>query len=481
MKKLITILLLAVFAFSCKMGKNYKGTDVYIPESYAQADTSLVVASDTINTDTLNIPTAAELNWWDLFDDPALDTLIKTAIRQNRSALIAAENILQARYGLKIQNAEFLPKFSIDASAQRGNFLLNQIGDVNNLFIGAAQLNWELDFWGKYRRLSEAARADLMTTEYGYRSIMMTLISDVSATYFRLLQAKSQLEISKRNEVARDSMLTIIKERYDKGIIAEIDVNQAEIQKAIAAGAVPQYERQVIQLQNALSILLGKNPGPINTGKTLKEQRSDIEIPLITPTELLARRPDVIAAEYALIGQNARVGAAQANRLPSISVNALLGVAGNDFTQLSFTNPLWNIGGQLVGPLFYWGQLKRLADIEKSKRYQALFRYENTVFNALREVEDALAEIRTTKREIEIGEGRVVSALNAQNLSRERYSKGVTSYLEFLEQQRQAFDAELLLEGYRAYLLSSYVRLYKALGGGWITQNEKSAAAQQKQ
>ena len=131
-----------------------------------------------------------------------------------------------------------------------------------------------------------------------------------------------------------------------------------------------------------------------------------------------------------------------------------------------------------MGPLFYWGQLKRLADIEKSKRYQALFRYENTVFNALREVEDALAEIRTTKREIEIGEGRVVSALNAQNLSRERYSKGVTSYLEFLEQQRQAFDAELLLEGKRADLLSSYVRLYKALGGGWLTETEKKAADQ---
>jgi multidrug efflux system outer membrane protein len=201
-----------------------------------------------------------------------------------------------------------------------------------------------------------------------------------------------------------------------------------------------------------------------------------MQIPDVTPVDLLAQRPDVIAAEYNLIAQNARVGAAQGNRLPSISVTGLLGVAGNELSNISLSNPLWNLGGQIVGPLFYWGQLKRQVDIEKSRRYQAFYQYENTVFNALKEVEDVLAEIRTTRTEINIAEARRNAAIEAETLSKERYSKGVTSYLEFLEQQRQSFDAQLLLEELRAQLLSAYVRYYKALGGGWLTEEEKKAA-----
>jgi multidrug efflux system outer membrane protein len=170
------------------------------------------------------------------------------------------------------------------------------------------------------------------------------------------------------------------------------------------------------------------------------------------------------------------VGAAQGNRLPGINLFGLFGVGSNEVGTLSFANPLWNLGGQLVGPLFYWGQLKRQVDIEKSKRLQSYYRFENTVFNALREVEDALVEIETTKREIEIGTERQVAALEAQYLSKERYSKGVTSYLEFLESQRQAFDAELNLAQKQGQLLIGYMRLYKALGGGWLTEAEKKAA-----
>ena len=477
MKRALAILAIILTVGSCKVGKNYKGTDFAQPNSYSQADTNATIVTDSINTDSLEL-TTADLKWWNMYDDPLLDSLIVVAMQNNRDALIAAESVLQARYFLKIQNAEFLPKVDLTGQVQRGNFLFQQVGDPQNLILGAAQASWELDLWGKLRRQSEAARADLIASEYGYRGVMISLISDVATTYFSLLRAKSQYEISQRNASSRDSMTQIIKARYDKGIVPLIDVDQSTIQYTIAAGAVPQLEREIVQLENSLSILLGQNPGRISTGKQLEDQRYEIELPLARPVDLLARRPDVIASEYQLIAQNAQVGVAKGNRLPTLSASALVGIAADNFGNLSFQNPLWTITGQLAGPLFYWGQLKRQVDIEDSRRYQALYNYQNTVFFALKEVEDILATIRTIKDEIEIANTRKESALQAQELSMERYNKGVTSYLEFLEQQRQAFDAELLLEDLRAGLLSSYVQLYKALGGGWLSPEEEQAAAQ---
>ncbi|MGB5507777.1 efflux transporter outer membrane subunit [Robiginitalea sp.] len=473
MKKILLILLVAIGFQSCKIGKNYQGVELNQPDSYAQADSMRIVEYDSINTDSLELSTA-DLKWWDLYDDPVLDSLILVAMENNRDVLIAAENVLQGRLVLKNQNAEMLPKFDVNGQVQRGNFLLDQVGSTQNLVLGAASANWELDLWGKLRRLSEAARADLVASEYGYRGVMISLISEVATTYFSLLRAKSQYEISMRNANSRDSMLQLIQARYDKGIVPIIDVNQATIQYTIAAGAIPQYELQIVQLQNTLSILLGQNPGNVATGKPLDSQNYNIDLPLARPIDLLARRPDVIAAEYQLIAQNALVGAAKGNRLPALNVSALIGITADGFGNLSFNNPLWTLTGQLAGPLFYWGQLKRQVDIEDSRSYQALYSYQNTVFFALKEVEDILAEIRTTQDEMRYVEQRRTAALQAQTLSRERYNMGVTSYLEFLEQQRQAFDAELLLEGLRANLLASYVRLYKALGGGWLTGEEEA-------
>jgi multidrug efflux system outer membrane protein len=477
MKRILYIILAIVLLHSCKIGKNYKGTEFNQPTSYAQQDPDASVVYDSINTDSISIDTAS-IRWWTMYNDPVLDTLIREAFANNRNAMIAAENVLQARYALNIQNADLLPKFDLQGQVNRGNFLLNQIGPTSNAIVGAAGVYWEIDLWGKLRRLSEAARADLMATEYGYRGIMISLVSEVAATYFDLLRAKSQYEIAQRNAKSRDSMTQIIIARYEKGIVPVIDVDQSTIQYTIAAGSVPQYERQIVQLENSLSILLGRNPGPVQTGETLEDRTYEMDMPIATPVELLARRPDVLAAEFGVIAQNARTGAAKGARLPTISLNGLVGVAGPNFNSLTLGNPLWSIGGQALAPLFYWGQLKRQVDIEDSRTFQALYQYQNTVFGAVAEVEDILVDIRTTKVEIEIANERRRAALEAQYLSMERYNKGVTSYLEFLEQQRQAFDAELLLEGLRARLLTSYVQLYKALGGGWLTEAEEQAATQ---
>ncbi|PQB04174.1 efflux transporter outer membrane subunit [Aureitalea marina] len=477
MKRLFAIGLTILLLHSCKVGKNYKGTEFNQPTSFAQVNPDDTVVYDSIRTDTIVLDTAA-IEWWTMYDDPILNDLINEAFLNNRDAMIASENVLQARFALNIQNADLLPQVTLNGEVTRGNFVMNQVGQTNNLVFGSGSVYWEIDLWGRIRRLSEAARADLMATEYGYRGVMISLVSEVASTYFALLQAKSQYEIAQRNARSRDSMVQIIKARYDKGIVPIIDVDQSTIQYTIAAGAVPQYERQIVQLQNALSILLGRNPGPVETGTPLEEQNYNLDIPVQTPVELLARRPDVVAAEYQVIGQNARVGSAKANRLPTISLNAFGGVAANDFKSLSFSNPLWSLGGQIMAPLIYWGRLKRQVDIEDSRQMQALYKYQNTVFGAIAEVEDILVDIRTTKVEIEIANERKRSALQAQYLSMERYNKGVTSYLEFLEQQRQAFDAELLLENLRASLLTSYVQLYKAVGGGWLTPEERDAARQ---
>jgi len=472
MKRLIYLLVIPILLFACKAGKNYKGTEFVQPTSYRQADTMKVVEYDTINTDSLKLD-YADIRWWEIYDDPVLDTLVKEALANNLNAMIAAETVLQGRLALKIQNAELLPKFNAGGQAQRGNFLLNNLGPTSNVILGQASVSWEIDIWGKFRRLSESARAELMASEYAYRGIMLTLISDVAANYFELLRARSQFEIATRNARSRDSMAQIIQARYDKGIAPRIDLDQAKIQYAIAAGAIPQYKREIVQLENTISVLLGRNPGEIKTTMMLEDQNSDVSLPLEDPTFLLHRRPDIIAAEYRVKSANALTGAAKANRLPSINLSGLVGVAAPSFSALSLDNPLWSLGGDVLSPLFYFGQLQRQVDIQESQTYQSIYEYQNTVFLALAEIENLLATIRTIKQEIEIAEERKSSALNAQFLARERYDKGVTSYLEFLEQQRQALDAELLLENLRSRLLISYVQLYKALGGGWLSPEEE--------
>jgi multidrug efflux system outer membrane protein len=471
MKNLFYLFILVLLLGSCKVGKRYQGANIPVPEQFkTDLPTGEKIPSDTVNTDSLPKIGNANILWWESFDDSVLNNLIQKALLYNRNVLIASERIMQARYALKIQNANFLPMVGAQGSAERGNFVFNQIGQVNELFIVGSGINWELDFWGRIRNLSDAAKFDLLASEYGLKSIQISLISDVASTYFNLLQARAEFEIAERNLALRDSMHQIIQLRFDKGIVPQTDVDQSQILKAIAAGAVPKFQRKTVQLENALSFLVGMNPMDINTGKPLNQQRISMDFSEFSPADLLSNRPDIIAAEYSLMAQNSRVGVAKANRLPTISLNATLGIISDNIADLSLRNPLWNLGGQLAGPLFFWGQLRRQVDIAQSQEYQALFSYENTVLNAFREVEDLKIEIITLEKEISIAEVRKASALNAQFLSGERYSQGITSYLEFLESQRQAFDAELELVQLQQQLLAAHARLYRATGGGPVVE-----------
>ncbi len=472
MKTFIQGLLLVLLFGACKVGKSYKGVDLPIPSAYnAALEEKQQAGVDSINTLDLQKAGDANLKWWSFFEDPLLDTLIRTSLRYNRNVNIAAERLIQNRYALRIQNAEMLPKVGLQVSADRGNFLFNQIGETNELFIAGSGLNWEIDFWGRLRNLSDAARYNLLSSEHGLKSLQLSLITDVATTYFNWLQSLEELEIAERNFALRDSMHQIILARFEKGIIQQTDVEQSNILKNIAAGSVPKFRRKSVQLENALNFLVGRNPRRLPKGHYLPELRSEIDLNQFLPVDLLKNRPDIIKAEFQLMAQNAQVRAAIASRLPIISLNATLGIITDEFQQWDLTNPLWNIGGQLMGPLFFWGQLKRRVDIEQSKEYQQLFAYENTVLNALREMEDIKVGISTMNQELIAAGERKKSALSAQFLSGERYSQGVTSYLEVLESQRQAFDAELALVQVRQALLSLYIQFYKAAGGGPLEEN----------
>jgi outer membrane protein, multidrug efflux system len=470
-QRYVILLLLATGLAGCKVGRDYRGTELRVPEAYYFDQTPEArpeqVAGRLINTDTLAGEGLSALQWSGVFPDPALNRLIALALEANQDVNIAAEAILQAQDGLVIQRSAMLPTLGVDLGASRGNFQGALLPDPQNLFYVSAFANWEIDFWGKYRRLNEAAQARLLQSEAGYRAVQLSLIGAVANQYYLLLEYRSRQEIAVRNLALRDSMMSIIQMRYEGGMVAEIDVNQAQINRAIAAEALPLWERLIAQTEHSLSVLTGDIPRRIPIELGLMEQDTSLQIPAGLPSQLLLRRPDLLAAEQNLIAQNALVGVAVANRFPNISLTGLLGIASNELSGLT-SNPLaWNGGGSLLWPLFNFGRLKRQVSVEQSRRRQAELDYQRSALEAFRSVEDALVEIATLKVELRAREQRLQAALNAQRLSAERYNRGVTSYLEYLESQRQAFDSEQNYTGARRELLSARVRLFVALGGAW--------------
>ncbi|MDW7693168.1 efflux transporter outer membrane subunit [Flammeovirgaceae bacterium SG7u.111] len=468
----VVILLVSLFALeACKVGPGFKTQRTEIDEAEVYRYDSLQLAMED---SVLNI------SWWELFNDPVLDTLIKIGLVENKDLLIASSRIEQARAQLGFTKANMWPSITYTGSALRGNVVGGQPTaglSVTNMFTGFGSLNWEIDFWGKFRRANEAAQADLLASEYGQRTVQIGLISSIVGTYYQLLDYRWRLYISMRTVDLRQESLDIIQARYTNGVVPEIDLNQAQIQLAIAASAVPFYKRLVAQTENALGTLLGRTPRAITVGAELNDQELPPDIPVGLPSMLMERRPDVLQAEASLHAQTARIGVAVAQRFPSISLTGLLGVASGDISNLTANGPAFAFGGSLLGPVFEFGKNKRRVEVERKKTEQVLYEYEKTVITAFREVEDALVEIQTLKDELQARRDHVAAAQNAQELSKERYDKGVTSFLELIESQRQAFEAQLSLSETTQKLFNGYVKLYKALGGGWLSEEESNAAA----
>ncbi len=390
--------------------------------------------------------------------------------------LVAAARIESARANIGYTNADQWPTLNYNAGAGSGNYAgVKQSSSTNNFF-AYPELSWEIGFWGKYRRLNEVSQADLLASEYGMRTIQMSLISSVASTYFELLSNKAKMLISENTLASRDSGLLIIEERYHWGVVAEIDLNQSQVQRAISAAAVPQYRRAIAQTESSLNILLGNNPEAIATTSKLINMAFPPDIPTGLPSQLLERRPDIKQAEFLLQAQNAQIGVAEAMRWPSLSLTGLLGVASTDLSSLTTGGLAWSASASLLGPLFEFGKNKKRAEMARFETKALLYDYESSVLQAFKEVEDALISIETLREELVAQQMRYKAATNAEMLSDKRYLLGETSYLEVLDSQRQSFNAQLDFTQTRLNLLTTYIELYKALGGGWLSPDEEQAA-----
>jgi multidrug efflux system outer membrane protein len=467
MKKLAKFLavMIIVSLTGCAMGPDFKKPVVETPQNFRFTDTQ--------STETVN------LKWWELFDDPVLYSLVVAALTNNKDVLIAASRIEEARASLGFTQADQYPRLDLEAGAKTGNFTgVSRSSTTDKSAYIAPVLSWEIDFWGKYRRSTEAARSELMASEYSLRTVQISLISEVVSTYFLLLDYHQRLIISEQTLDSRLDSLDIIQKRFDKGIIPEIDLNQAQIQKEIAAAAIPVYERSIAQTENAIRILIGRFPAKIDKGIDLHRQTIPPEIPVGLTSSLLERRPDIAEAMYLLEAQTAKIGVAQALRFPSISLTGLFGAASSELSSISTDGSIWSVGGSLLGPIFDFNKSLQRVEIEKERTRQALYQYENRVLFAFREVSDALNEIQTYKKQISAVKRKFKAAKNASFLSKMRYDKGVTSYLEVLDTERTLFDVGLEHSQLKQQFLNAYVKLYKALGGGWLTKAEMEAEAE---
>jgi len=457
-------LILTIFITSCKVGPNFEKSDMPM--------------AATFRYDSLRADTIVNLRWWKLFNNPELDSLIITGLKENKDVLTAASRVEQAMINVGFTKVDIYPGFGVTGNAMLGNMLGNQpLSDDAGVYFGGLTMNWEIDFWGKFRRATEAARANYVASEYAQRTIQLGLITAITQTYFQLLDFKSRPQITEKTLISRQKAVDIISARFEKGIAPKIDLNQAQIQLAIAKSSIPFYKRQIATTETSLAILLGRNPYPIATGITLYDQEFPADIPPGIPSTLLERRPDIIAAENRFHAETANIGVAEAQRLPAIGLTGLIGgVATQQLSSAVSGGLAWNASAGLLSPLINWGKNKKRAEIQKQVALQTAYAYENTVIQALKEVEDALISISTRKAELAARKEQVDAARSARNLSAERYHGGVTSYLEVIENDRSAFDAELQYSDARQQLLNSYILLYKALGGGWITAEEEQAA-----
>jgi len=457
-------LCLVMLLSGCAMGPDYERPEIDTPVSYIQP----IEEGESF----------ANMPWWDLLPDPQLQALIRIALEENKDLGIAVARIEEFRAVLGVTRADQFPSVDLNARGTRANnsentFPGNLVHGAQDNFRLSADVFFEVDLFGRLRRATEAARAQLLATEEARRSITISLVANVASTYMLLRDLDAQLEIARRTEKLRGDSLNIIQARFDKGIVSRLDLNQAQIELAIASAAVAAAERAVAQTEHSLSILLGRNPGRIVRGLSLKEQVMPPAIPAGLPSELLQRRPDVLSSEAQLAAQTARIGVAEAARWPSLSLTGALGFESSELSDLTESgSDFWNVGANILAPIFNAGRNRSRVEAERARTEQALLSYQQTVQRAFREVEDALVAVRTYRDEHAARQRQVKAALNAAKLSRARYNGGVTSYLEVLITEQSQFSAELAETQTLRLYFNAIIELYKALGGGWIEQAE---------
>jgi len=453
-------------AAGCAVGPDYKRPAVQSPPTYR---------GGTQGTEGASI---GDKDWAQVFPDPTLGELIRTALRQNQDVAIAASRIEQAQAQLGITRADQLPQ--VNLGLQAGREKTAAFGAVpsitTSLFQVQATASWELDFWGKFRRATEAARADLLGAEWNRRAVITSLVANVASGYYTLLELDLQLEISKRTLASRQESLALTQLQERQGTVSVLDVRQAEQLLYTAAATIIDVERRTEQQENLINVLLGQNPGPVSRGQKLIEQPHDAVVPAGLPSALLQRRPDIQLQEARLIAANARIGVARAAYFPSISLTGGGGFESASLTDL-FKGPagVWNFIGQLTAPIFDGGRIRAGVKLAEAQKKEMLLTYQQTIQQAFREVSDALVGYRKNREFREQQELLTRSAQDASSLSDQRYRGGAASYLEVLDANTRTFTAELNLAQAQLNELLSLVQLYNALGGGWQAAEAKGS------
>jgi multidrug efflux system outer membrane protein len=415
----------------------------------------------------------ADLPWWEVFQDDTLRDLIGTACTNNYDLRMAIARVEQSRAILEQNRGLFFPQlnYGLDASRARnasGNTPVFTGGSTANTFSIAGNASWEIDLWGRIRRLNESARAQLLASEEARRDVMITVLSEVATAYFQLLALDQAMEIARQTTNSFGESLRIFSQRFQGGIVSKLESSAAEAAMASAAATVPDLERQVVIAENRINVLLGRNPGPVPRGHNLLAQQLPAEVPPGLPSALLERRPDIREAEESFRSANAEIGAAAADFFPRLSLTGLFGQVSPELSAItSGTATAWSVAGNLTGPIFHGGALVGRYRQQRALREEARWRYYSAVVNALQEVSNALVS-RQKYAEAGVQQARAVTAyLSAVEVATQRYVAGRAGYFEVLQEQQLLFPAQNNLVQIQLNQLLSFVQLYRALGGGW--------------
>ncbi|MBC8741202.1 efflux transporter outer membrane subunit [Paraburkholderia sp. UCT31] len=464
---LASVMLLALSG--CLLGPNYQRPAVDVPATYRFAQGEAAGIANPV--------------WWEQFQDPVLDQLIAAALQDNRDVKVAAARVDEFRGQFVTTRSGLFPQLSAGADASRQRVSQDEgvpvpkgVSPVYNQFDATLAVSWEVDLFGKVRRETEAARANLLASEEGRRATILTLVSSVASAYINLRSLDRQLVIAKETVQSRAESVRVFEARFRYGEVSQMELAQSQSEYQAAQVTIPQLEAQIAQQEDALSVLIGRNPGAILRGRELSQMGTP-PIPEGLPSDLLERRPDLLEAEQTLVAQNALIGAARALYFPSISLTGLFGSVSAQFSNL-FTGParVWSFAGSVTQPIFTAGNITGQVHQAEARQQESLYSYEKAIQVAFQEVEDALISVQKTHQALDAQNLQVEALHTYAHLARQRYEGGYTSYIEVLDAERSLFNAELTYAQTQGAVLASYVTLYKATGGGWVAEAEKLTA-----
>ncbi|MDH4017971.1 MAG: efflux transporter outer membrane subunit [Xanthomonadales bacterium] len=464
--KILSTTLIVLILGACAVGPDYEKPELNTPEAYRFTDEQ---ASDVVNT-----------QWWTQFDDAVLDELIDEALRANLDVRTAAARVEQFAARLNITRSEFFPQVGYGVAGDRQGISRDKadylgVDSITTSYEATINVGWELDVWGRIRRASEASRAQLLAAEESRRTVILSLVSSVATSYVSLRRLDSQLEIAIRTRDLRKESLRLFELQFSGGVISQLQLSQIQSEYELAVGAVPVIERDIAILENLISALLGRNPGPIPRGKSI-DKLTLAQVPAGVPSDVLLRRPDIRRSEQLLISNNALIGVARAAYFPRISLTGLAGFVSGDLDAWFDSDSVaWAAGGALSGSIFTGGALSGGVKQAEALQQQSLFAYQQSIITALQEVEDALISTQKAREKL-LSDGRRVEALKEYaRMARLRYDNGFTSYIEVLDSERSLFAAKLTFVDTQKDIYVGLINTYKAMGGGWVVLAEQKA------